>query len=57
MTSEEKFRAEIYMKDLLTYGEIIERSAHGYWMRDLDGEETFISKSDIEELKEDLKRF
>ena len=57
MTSEEKFRSEIYMRELLSCGEIIERTAHGYWMRDLDGEETFISKALIEYLKEGLNRF
>lgn len=57
MTSEEKFRAEIYMRELLSCGEIIERAAHGYWMRDLDGEETFISNASIEYLKEGLNRF
>ena len=57
MTSEEKFRAETYMKYLLSNGEIIERAAHGYMMRDTDGEVTFISKSTIDYLKEGLKRF
>ena len=57
MTSEEKFRAETYMKYLLSNGEIIERAAHGYMMRDTDGEVTFISKSTIDYLKEGLNRF
>lgn len=57
MTSEEKFRAEIYMRELLAFGEIIERLEHGYWMRDLDGEETFICESTIKYLKEGLNRF
>lgn len=57
MTSEQKFKAEIYMRELLSFGEIIERAAHGYWMRDLEGEVTFIAKSEIEKIKEGLKRF
>ena len=57
MTSEEKVRAENYISDLLSFGEIIKRTAYGYWMRDLDGEETFISKSTIKFLKEGLNRF
>ena len=57
MTLEEKFRAESYMRELLSCGEIIKRTAHGYWMRDLDGEEMFISKSTIKYLKEGLNRF